>query len=102
MRDLAVAMGRDVDHVFECLLFIDTTGKGIDNENSPLSVQVAGEVCVKSGVRAQTIAQPAALRELEGLLAIANDIYTKSEFKLSQLIIISPCNKIVCSLLCVA
>ena len=67
VRDLAFALGKDVDHVFECLLFIDTNDRNVDNEESQLSLEVAKEVCKKSGVRAMTIAQPSVQKELDGM-----------------------------------
>lgn len=67
VKDLAAALGKDVDHVFECLFDIPTT-KNVSSENSKLTRQVAEQVCKKSGVKAKIIAEPKIEKEIAGLL----------------------------------
>ena len=65
--DLAAALNKPVDHVFECLSYIPTNSSGSKrhNKTSVLDFDVIREVCLKSGVRATLISHSASDKKVE-------------------------------------
>lgn len=65
VRELANALEKDVDHVFECLFYLQVSGR-VDNENSVLGADAIQQVCAKSGVRGAVVVRPSTYRKTEG------------------------------------
>lgn len=65
VKELAVALGKDVDHVFDCLTRLNTTGK-VPKPRSILQTNVITQVCSMSGVRPTTVGRPVVNKNLKG------------------------------------
>lgn len=65
VKELASTSQRDVDTIFECLFYIETSSP-VTRENSILDFSVIQQVCKKLGVRPTIIARPSIDKKIEG------------------------------------
>ena len=75
VKELATAMDKDVEHVFDCLSFIKTR-RVVKKQTQLLDFQVINEICQKSGIRPQKIGRPTIEKKIEGWYCSMKFIFT--------------------------